>query len=134
MLGPGLLAAGEPFAEALLELRAAQRPEQRRIALMATLAGLPVPIEGAAAAVSSLDSRVPISSSSVCSFVAARKAALAQARKGLELLAKIALRDPQVGAGGVAHIRSHFGTLLDLALTDSSEQVRRLRCTLPQSD
>jgi hypothetical protein len=50
VLGPGLLAAGEPFAEALLELRSAQRPEQRRIALMATLAGLPVPIEGAAAA------------------------------------------------------------------------------------
>lgn len=50
VLGPGLLAAGEPFATSLLELRSAQRPEQRRIALMATLAGLPLPIEGAAAA------------------------------------------------------------------------------------
>ena len=50
VLGPGLLASGEPFAASLLELRSAQRPEQRRIALMATLAGLPIPIEGAAAA------------------------------------------------------------------------------------
>lgn len=50
ILGPGLLAAGEPFAPSLLELAHADRPEQRRVALMATLACCPVPIEGAAAA------------------------------------------------------------------------------------
>lgn len=50
VLGPGLLAAGEPFVEGLLAWRKAERPEQRRMALMASLAALPVPVEGPAAA------------------------------------------------------------------------------------
>ncbi len=50
VVGPSLLSSGEPFAETLLDLKNSPRPHQRRIAVMACMAALPVPIEGAAAA------------------------------------------------------------------------------------
>lgn len=50
VVGPGLMASGEPFADTLLEHRSAQRAEVRRMAVMATMAALPVALEGPAAA------------------------------------------------------------------------------------
>ncbi len=49
VLGPALLASGEPLGEAVLGYRDAP-PHRRRAAVMALLAALPVPVEGAAAA------------------------------------------------------------------------------------
>ncbi len=50
LLGPGLLACGEPLDAHLLELLADPAPIRRRVAVLATLAALPVPVEGPAAA------------------------------------------------------------------------------------
>ncbi|MEL6348116.1 MAG: DNA alkylation repair protein [Myxococcota bacterium] len=50
LLGPGLLAAQEPFVDTINQLRSEGRPAARRAAVMATMAALPVPIEGPAAA------------------------------------------------------------------------------------
>ena len=51
VLGPGLMASGEPFVETLLEHTDAQfREHRRRMAVMACMAALPVPVEGPAAA------------------------------------------------------------------------------------
>jgi len=50
LLGPGLLATGEPFVEHLNELLSESSPIRRRTAVIALMATLPVPIEGPAAA------------------------------------------------------------------------------------
>jgi len=51
VLGPGLLASGEPFADTLLEhTKSIHCDHVRRMAVMACMAALPVPIEGPAAA------------------------------------------------------------------------------------
>lgn len=50
LLGPGLLASGEPFSEAVRELMVHPHPVRRRVGVMALMAPLPIPIEGAAAA------------------------------------------------------------------------------------
>jgi len=49
VLGPALLASGEPFARSLLEHRVGP-PIARRVAVLAGLAGLPVPLSGPCAA------------------------------------------------------------------------------------
>lgn len=50
LLGPGLLATGEPFVAHLLELLAEPTAIRRRTAVIALMAALPAPVEGPAAA------------------------------------------------------------------------------------
>lgn len=50
LLGPGLLATGDPFVDHLNELLAEPSPIRRRTAVLALMAAVPVPIEGPSAA------------------------------------------------------------------------------------
>ncbi|MFT5681965.1 MAG: hypothetical protein ACI8RZ_002883 [Myxococcota bacterium] len=50
LLGPGLLASGEPFVAHLTELLSEASPIRRRTAVIALMAALPIPIEGPSAA------------------------------------------------------------------------------------
>ena len=50
LLGPGLLASGEPFSENVRELLVHPHPIRRRVGVMALMALMPVPLEGISAA------------------------------------------------------------------------------------